>query len=101
MTYSYATERKIRIIEEKAGKDWADTYPNQSIDAIYNKLVGDTRKNLFCKIESSSKDHLDTLTEFYDTGMADFIQQLIETAWESHVRRTNEAREALTRDFSG
>lgn len=66
MPYSYATERKIRIIEDKLGPNWKEQRVGQSIDAIYNDLVGDTRKNLFCKINASVKDRLDEIRGLED-----------------------------------
>ena len=101
MTYSYATQRKIRIIEEKLGKDWRDQRPGKSIDAIYNELVGDTRKNLFCKIPEGAKDHLDEMTKAHKTGMAEFIEQLIEAEWARHTAQVERGERALLEEFSG
>ena len=99
-TYSYATERKIRIIKEKLGDDWKDQRPNQSIDAIYNSIVGDTRKNLFCKIEAESKAKLDEMTGAHKTGMAEFVEQMIEAEYSRFNARQNEGEKALLEEFS-
>lgn len=100
MTYSYATERKIRIITEKLGEQWRDQYPNKSIDAIYNDLVGDTRKNLFCKIDSDVKDKLDAMTEFHKTGMAEFVEQLVKSAWKRHIDLQAETETQMLEEFT-
>jgi hypothetical protein len=101
MSYSYATLRKIRIIEERLGPEWALAHPNESIDSVYNTLMGDDRKNLFCKISKSSKDQLDEMTTFYKTGMADFIEALIRAEWDRHNQRTDELARRLIGDFNG
>jgi hypothetical protein len=101
MAYSYATQRKIRIIEERLGPNWADRFPGKSIDAIYNELVGDDRKNLFCKIDSDIKDRLDTMTQFHKTGMADFIEVLIQAEWLRFSERTADTERQLLDEFSG
>ncbi len=101
MPYSYATERKIRIIEEKLGPTWKEQRVGQSIDAVYNDLVGDTRKNLFCKINASVKDRLDEMTSAYRTGMAEFIEHLIEAEYARHEQRTAQGQRIILSEFSG
>ena len=101
MSYSYATQRKIKIIQEKLGPEWKAQRPGKSIDAIYNELVGDTRRNLFCKIDAKIKTHLDQMTSNYKTGMAEFIEQLIEAEWARHCQRQEEGERALLEEFSG
>jgi len=101
MAYSYATQRKIRIIEERLGSDWADQRPGLSIDAIYNQIIGDDRKNLFCKISGSAKDNLDTMTQFHKTGMAEFIESLIHAEWMRFSDRAREVEQVMLREFSG
>lgn len=100
MAYSYATERKIRIIEEKLGKDWRDQKPNQSIDAIYNGIVGDTRKNLFCKIQAGAKAKLDTMTSAHKTGMAEFVEQMIDAEYARFEERQKSSEKSLLEEFS-
>lgn len=101
MSYSYATQRKIRIIEEKLGENWKDQKPGMSIDAIYNEIQGDTRKNLFCKIDAGVKDRLDTMTKAHKTGMAEFIEQMIESEWARYQSRVHQGEKALLEEFSG
>ena len=100
MSYSYATERKIRIIEKELGADWKDQRPNQSIDAIYNSIVGDTRKNLFCKIQAESKAKLDEMTSAHKTGMAEFVEQMIDAEHARFQARRSEGEKALLAEFS-
>jgi hypothetical protein len=101
MSYSYATQRKIRIIEEKLGKDWKEQQPDKSIDAIYNELVGDTRKNLFCKIDANVKQHLDEMTKAHKSGMAEFIEQIIEAEYARYQARVYQGERALLEEFTG
>ncbi len=82
---SYATARKIRIIEKKYGPEWRLRYPNRKIDSIYNEVIGDTRKNLFCKIDSQIKDNLDEMVEFHKTSMSEFVEQLITAEYDRYL----------------
>ena len=100
MTYSYATERKIRIIEQELGNDWKAQRPKQSIDAIYNSIVGDSRKNLFCKIQAASKDKLDEMTTAHKTGMAEFVEQIIDAEHARFQERRTAGENALLQEFS-
>jgi len=99
-TYSYATERKIRIIEKELGADWKTQRPDQSIDAIYNSIVGDTRKNLFCKIQATAKDKLDEMTGAHKVGMAEFVEQMIDAEYARFTSRRSEGEQALLKEFS-
>jgi len=99
MSYSYATQRKIRIIEENLGPDWMEGSGGQSIDAIYNRLIGDKRKNLFCKIDADAKDHVDIMTKHHKSGMADFIEQLICAEWMRYQQRQKDSENLLLREF--
>ena len=101
MNYSHATERKIRIIEQQWGPTWQDRSNGKSIDAIYNELMGDNRKNLFCKIDGTIKDHLDSMTEYHKTRMAVFIEQLINAEWARHQARLIDGEKKLLEEFSG
>lgn len=101
MPFSYATQRKIRIIEERIGSEWKSKYPGSSIDSVFNQIMGDDRKNLFCKIESITKDRLDEMTIFYKTGMAEFIEQLIMAEWQRYDSRRTDGEKRLLAEFSG
>jgi len=79
---SYATTRKVKIIESAAGASWRERYPGKSIDAVYNTVIGDDRKNLFCKISPDHKDMLDEMVVQYDTTKAELIARMIESAYE-------------------
>jgi hypothetical protein len=74
---SYATERKKRIIEEELGSDWKNQHPSKSIDAIYNIVTGDSRKNLFCKVSPAVKTKLDEMVDFHDINMAELVERLV------------------------
>jgi len=98
MSSSYATMRKIRIIKEKLGDDWkAD---GRRIDAIYNELVGDGRKNLFCKISPTVKSHLDEMTDRYNIRMGELIERLIEDEFRLFRLRKSKYRVELARQFA-
>lgn len=99
MAYSYATERKIRIIKEHL-PDWDQASSGKSIDALYNELVGDNRKTLFCKIDANSKAHLDNMTDHYGTGMAEFIEQLVNAEWQRHSSRLANDEKNLLSEYS-
>jgi len=100
MSYSYATERKIRIIENELGENWKEKRPNESIDAIYNGIVGDTRKNLFCKIQATSKGRLDEMTSAHKTGMAEFVEQMIDAEYARFQERQKTGEKSLLAEFS-
>ena len=97
---SYATARKIRILEERVGKNWKDQYPGRSIDAVYNEVVGDTRKNLFCKIDPVVKDQVDELVVGYDVKMAELIERLIREEHDRFKQREEKYSEDLATQFS-
>jgi hypothetical protein len=98
---SYATARKVRIIESRLGAGWQGQRPNQSIDAVYNELVGDTRKNLFCKIDPTVKSKLDEMTGYYDVKMAEFVENLIDKEYDTYMKEKREKLNALAQEFSG
>ena len=99
--YSYATERKIRKIKEALGEGWANQIAGKSIDAVYNEIVGDTRKNLFCKVDAKIKGKLDEMVDEYKTQMAEFIEQLIEAEWVRYQARLAETERNLLAEFTG
>ena len=82
---SYATKRKKRIIEEKLGADWETQYPGKSIDAVYNIVTGDTRKNLFCKVRPEVKSQLDEMVEYHDLKMAEMVEKLVQEEYDRFV----------------
>ena len=98
--YSYATERKIRILKEKVGEDWQEKYGNRSIDAVYNEVMGDTRKNLFCKVDPEIKSKVDELTDNYDIKMSELIELLIEREYDSYKQRTGNYSDDLANEFA-
>lgn len=101
MSYSHATERKIRIIEEQLGPDWLVNGGGKSIDAIYNELMGDVRKTLFCKVKPSTKVILDNMLEHHDTKMADFVEQIILAEWSRHQSRLSLGEKQILEEFVG
>lgn len=84
---SYATARKIRIIEERIGTDWKNLNEGRSVDRVYSDLMGDVRKNLFCKIDPSVKDQLDEMSQHYDIDMAELIETLITDEYAEFSKR--------------
>ena len=101
MSYSYATERKIRIIENQMGPDWKSRRPDKSIDAIYTEIVGDTRKNVFCKISAETKTRLDEMIDIHKVSMADFIEQIINSEWTRYSQTQKQNHQSLVEEFSG
>lgn len=85
MAMSYATERKKRIIEKALGTDWQAQYPGKSIDAIYNIVTGDQRKNLFCKVKPEVKAKLDEMVTFHDMKMAELVEKLVQEEYDRYV----------------
>jgi hypothetical protein len=83
---SYATRRKLRIIKEQLGTDWQDQNPGKSIDAIYNVVMGDTRKNLFCKIDPIVKSQLDEMVDYHDIKMAALVEKLVREEYDRYAQ---------------
>ncbi len=96
---SYATARKIRILEEKVG-DWKKQYPGRSVDFVYNQVIGDTRKNLFCKINPATKQQLDEMVDSYDVRMSELVERLIEAEYERYTEENRQASEDLAAEFT-
>lgn len=82
---SYATIRKIKIIEKEFGSNWKSQHKGKSIDAVYNMIIGDTRKNLFCKIDPEIKQCLDEMVDYHDVKMAELVEKLIEEEYDRFV----------------
>jgi hypothetical protein len=100
-TLSYATGRKVRIIVEKLGVNWQKTHPGMAVDAIYNEVVGDTRRTVFCKVESSIKDNLDEMVIFKDMKMAEFIEFLIDNEYQRFTAQKKRMMSEVAKDYSG
>jgi len=98
---STATARKLRIVEERLGQHWRDTYPGKSIDAVYNAVVGDTRKNLFAKVLPDVKEKLDEMVIHYDVKMSELLERFIETEYDRYLQEKQKLMNNLARDFSG
>lgn len=97
---SYATNRKIRILEEKLGKNWKRDNPGYSIDALYNHIMGDERKNLFCKIDPNVKGQLDEMVDSYDVHMAELVERLIEAEYDRFRQQNRKVSEDLASEFT-
>jgi len=82
---SYATKRKMRIIILKLGPDWQLDFPGKSVDAVYNVVIGDTRKNLFCKISPEVKKQLDEMVRYHDVKMAELVEKLVQGEYAKFV----------------
>lgn len=98
--YSYATERKIRVIRENHGDNWREKFPGRSIDSIYVELTGDDRKNLFCKVSPDTKEMLDEMLKAYGARMSLFVESLITTEYDRHKRREQEKHEQIRKSFT-
>ena len=99
-TLSYATQRKIKIIEEKLGSNWRELHPDASIDRVYNLINGDTRKNLFCKVNPDVKAKLDEMVVEYDVEMAHLVEQMIESAYENFQEQRTQFADKLAGQFA-
>lgn len=77
----YAKKRKEKVISSKLGEDWEEQYPGASIDALYNKSIGDERKTIFCKIAPEVKEMFDEICENTDTKKSEFIENMIKKAY--------------------
>ncbi len=97
---SYATTRKIRILEEKVGSDWKKKYPGRSVDSVYNDIMGDDRKNLFCKINPDVKGQLDEMVDSYDVRMSELVERLIEAEYGRFQQRSKKVSEDLANEFT-
>jgi hypothetical protein len=98
---SYATARKLKIIESRLGADWRKNHPDVAVDAVYNRLVGDDRKTLFCKVQPGTKAKLDEMVTHYEIKMGEFIEKLIEVEYEIFIQQRTKMMQNLARDFSG
>lgn len=83
---SYATRRKIRIIEKELGADWKNQHSGKSIDAIYNIVMGDVRKNLFCKVDPETKEKLDEMVEYNDMQMSSLVERLVREEYDRYTQ---------------
>jgi len=97
---SYATNRKLRIITERCGYEWRDTYPDRSIDSVYNELVGDDRKTLFCKLSCDSKDKIDQMLSGYNVEVAALLEQWIDEKYKDFSKREQSSIVGLAKDYS-
>lgn len=97
---SYATTRKIRILEEQVGSDWKRQYPGRSVDSVYNQVMGDDRKNLFCKINPNVKGQLDEMVDTYDVRMAELVERLIEAEYDRFRQQNRKVSEDLANEFT-
>ncbi len=97
---SYATDRKIRILTERIGTDWKLQVGSKSIDAAYTELIGDKRKNLFCKVKPKTKEQLDEMVEGYEFKlMSEFLEQIIGTAYDQYLLHREDSRKSLADQY--
>lgn len=97
---SYATARKIKILEKEVGIDWKKKYPGRSVDSVYNQIMGDDRKNLFCKINPVIKGQLDEMVDIYDVRMAELVERLIEAEYDRFRHQKRKVSEDLANEFT-
>lgn len=100
MSVSYATARKVRLIKEAYGDNWADRFPGRSIDSVFIELTGDRRKNLFCKIKPDLKDKLDEMVTFRQLSMAELIEQIITDAHSRFSHDKADVVSGLSEEYS-
>lgn len=98
--YSSATRRKIAIITKNVGPNWRELYPHRKIDSIYNEIVGDNRKNLFCKIRPETKTRLDEMVDHYGIPMSELIQRLIDDHFADFEHERNVAVEQIVQQYT-
>lgn len=96
---SYATNRKIKIIEEAIGPNWRERYSEHSVDAVYNIVIGDKRKNLFCKVNPDVKSKLDEMVDYYDISMAEMIERLVLGEYDDFITMREAKIEAMATQF--
>jgi hypothetical protein len=97
---SYATKRKIRLIEAKYGPDWVGRFPGRSIDSIFIELTGDQRKNLFCKIDPDLKEKLDEMVSFRQLSMAELIEQIIDESYLRFMRDKHAVVDGIAAEYT-
>ena len=97
---SYTTDRKLRIISEHYGDNWKDEFPNRSIDSVYNEMMGDDRKTLFCKLSSDSKDKIDQMLNGYNVEVATLLEQWIDEKYKVYAVRERTSVVGLAKDYS-
>jgi len=83
---SYATRRKIGIIEKELGADWQAQHAGKSIDAMYNIVMGDFCKNLFCKVDPETKLELDEMVEYNDMQMSSLVERLVREEYDRYTQ---------------
>lgn len=87
--YSYATKRKINIINERLGDgyQWPNVpseYEGMSIDSLYSHLIGDNRVNLFFKVDPKTKEYIDLMSKSSGMKKAEFIEFLINEHYKTY-----------------
>lgn len=98
--FSYATNRKLKFIQEQLGENWEAQRPGKSIDAVYNELTGDSRKTLFCKIHPEVKAHLDAMTKEHGIRIAEFLEQIIEKEYARFREERKKIYESVAHQYS-
>ncbi len=97
---SYATRRKKRIIEKELGSDWEVKYPGKSIDAVYNMVTGDQRKNLFCKVDPEVKGKLDEMVDFHDVKMSEMVERLVREEYDRYATERDARVESVASQYA-
>lgn len=97
---SYATARKIKILQERFGPEWRKQFPGRSVDSVYNEVMGDRRKNLFCKISPSTKSQLDEMVDTYDVRMSELVERLINAEYRKFEESRLKANLELAAEFT-
>lgn len=103
--YSYATKRKINIINETLGDgyQWPNVppqYDGMSIDSLYSKLIGDERVNMFFKVSPTTKEQIDHLSKTMGMTKAELMEHLVNQYHDVHLRTQRENATQMAKLFS-
>lgn len=99
---SVSTQRKIKIIENHYQKsiDEIRKDNHSSIDEMYNTVVGDNRKNFFCKVSVETKDKIDMLLEAYQLKNSEFLEILVEKEYIQFQQKEKERYETMKQIYT-
>jgi len=97
---SYATNRKIKIIEERYGFNWQSRFEGRSIDSVYKEITGDDRETLFCKIDADKKQKLNQMVKKYDVDLGTLMEQWIDEHYKDFSEQEETVLVGLASEYS-
>ena len=71
------TLRKIRKIEQLAGADWRDKFPDRSVSSVFYEVTGDDREIIFARVAPEVKTYLYDLSDDWECTLAETIEDII------------------------